>query len=92
MKTIYHIQGNYQVSKSIFASLSQLLMPDDVLILLGESILAWLEDAPKLSQKVYILQDDIAYFEHDIPSSLTVIDDEHWAELIVQYERCVRLI
>lgn len=91
MNTIYLLQGNYVQTQATLQKLTTLLTEQDVIVLFGEAILAWLDEKMQLSNPIYMLDEEQIYVQELDNSPLKIVSFDELADLILAYQQCVRL-
>lgn len=91
MNTIYLLQGNYVQTQATLQKLTMLLTEQDVIVLFGEAILAWLDEKMQLSNPIYMLDEEQIYVQELDNSPLKIVSFDELADLILAYQQCVRL-
>lgn len=94
MNTLYLLQGNYQQSLATLHQLNAMLDTQDGVVLLGEAVLAYLDILPNLTQTIYILDEEYQHLNTHAQNHLNaqVISFDGLADLVLHYQRCVRLV
>lgn len=91
MNTIYLLQGNYVQTQATLQKLTMLLTEQDVIVLFGEAILAWLDEKIQLSNPIYMLDEEQIYVQELDNLPLKIMSFDELADLILAYQQCVRL-
>lgn len=91
MNTIYLLQGNYVQTQATLQKLTTLLTEQDVIVLFGEAILAWLDEKIQLSNPIYMLDEEQIYVQELDNLPLKIMSFDELADLILAYQQCVRL-
>lgn len=91
MNTIYLLQGNYVQTQATLQKLTTLLTEQDVIVLFGEAILAWLDEKNQLSNPIYMLDEEQIYVQELDNLPLKIMSFDELADLILAYQQCVRL-
>lgn len=91
MNTIYLLQGNYVQTQATLQKLTTLLTEQDVIVLFGEAILAWLDEKNQLSNPIYMLDEEQIYVQELDNLPLKIVSFDELADLILAYQQCVRL-
>lgn len=91
MNTIYLLQGNYVQTQATLQKLTMLLTEQDVIVLFGEAILAWLDEKIQLSNPIYMLDEEQIYVQELDNLPLKIVSFDELADLILAYQQCVRL-
>lgn len=91
MNTIYLLQGNYVQTQATLQKLTTLLTEQDVIVLFGEAILAWLDEKIQLSNPIYMLDEEQIYVQKLDNLPLKIMSFDELADLILAYQQCVRL-
>lgn len=91
MNTIYLLQGNYVQTQATLQKLTTLLTEQDVIVLFGEAILAWLDEKIQLSNPIYMLDEEQIYVQELDNLPLKIVSFDELADLILAYQQCVRL-
>lgn len=91
MNTIYLLQGNYVQTQATLQKLTTLLTEQDVIVLFGEAILAWLDEKNQLSNPIYMLDEEQIYVQKLDNLPLKIMSFDELADLILAYQQCVRL-
>lgn len=91
MNTIYLLQGNYVQTQATLQKLTTLLTEQDVIVLFGEAILAWLDEKMQLSNPIYMLDEEQIYVQELDNLPLKIMSFDELADLILAYQQCVRL-
>lgn len=103
MQTLYMLQGNYQQSFNHLQQLKSLLLPQDMVILLGEAVFAYLDfqlsaDFVHLSAQFWVLDEEYQHLNHQAqeqlqtPLTVSVMSFDDWVDFILNHQRCVRLV
>ena len=91
--TLYLIQSNYASTVTMIDQLEKIIADQDQVVFLGESVL-YLNDVPELSQTlktVHVLENEIDLLAHPTASHIQSINYAEFAELCLQYTRCVSM-
>lgn len=91
MNTIYLLQGNYVQTQATLQKLTMLLTEQDVIVLFGEAILAWLDEKIQLSNPIYMLDEEQIYVQELDNLPLKIMSFDELADLILAYQQCVHL-
>lgn len=91
MNTIYLLQGNYVQTQATLQKLTTLLTEQDVIVLFGEAILAWLDEKIQLSNPIYMLDEEQIYVQELDNLPVKIMSFDELADLILAYQQCVRL-
>lgn len=91
MNTIYLLQGNYVQTQATLQKLTTLLTEQDVIVLFGEAILAWLDEKMQLSNPIYMLDEEQIYVQELDNLPVKIMSFDELADLILAYQQCVRL-
>lgn len=86
---LYLIQTDYALTDRAFNRLSQIYQHGDAIVLMGEAAL-FSQNAIRLFENCYLLTHDAQLLLH-VPESINLLSYLEFADLSLQYSRCIRL-
>lgn len=90
-KSLYLIQSSYSATPSALSKLAQTYSSEDLVILMGESVLHFQHTFIQQLNQFYILDRDAEILASQILENAIVISYEQFADLCLAYSRCIRL-
>ncbi|SPL69927.1 DsrH/TusB family sulfur metabolism protein [Acinetobacter stercoris] len=90
-QTLYLIQSNYNHTKATLDKLESIFAPSDAVLLMGDTVLFSQHPFLDHPETVYILENDAEILVGELPSHFKTINYSAFADLILQFTRCVSL-
>lgn len=89
--SLYLIQSNIQQTPAILTQLSSLWESGDQVILMGEAILAYQHPFLQQLSECYVLTSDLPLLPATAQHTFKPIDYAEFADLCLQFTRCISL-
>ena len=89
--TLYLIQSSATATHSILAKLKQIYSPHDHVVFLGESVAILNQTDIEHFSSCYCLETEQVLLNPDLVSNLTILDYPQFADLVLQFQRCISL-
>ncbi|MCU4412460.1 hypothetical protein KTH71_00145 [Acinetobacter sp. WU_MDCI_Axc73] len=89
--TLYLIQSSASATQTILAKLKQIYNPHDHVVFLGESVAMLNQIDIEQFSSCYCLETEQVLLNPDLVSSLTILDYAEFADLVLQFKRCISL-
>ncbi|MPW42887.1 hypothetical protein D7V21_03395 [Acinetobacter guerrae] len=90
-RTLYLVQCCSSSTQNILAKLKQIYSDHDHVVFLGESVATLNQaDLAPFSQR-YCLETEQVLLNPDLVSTLTLLNYAQFADLVLQFERCISL-
>ena len=90
-KTLYLIQSDYGHTDQALNQLAQILSCDDHVVLTGDAVLFADDIRLQNKQNIHILQNDGEILAESLPSHIQSISYDQFADLVLNFLRCVSL-
>jgi sulfur relay protein TusB/DsrH len=90
-KTLYLIQSSFSHTDQILTQLDQIYTITDHVILMGDAVLYVHDHRLQLKKNLYILENDIEILAEKCPEHFKLINYTQFADLILDFTRCVSL-
>lgn len=89
-KTLYLLQSSFAASQQHLQTLTQLMNANDAIVFMGDCVLHYAHPALLKYQAKYALTQDLEILGN-IQHSLTAIGYAEFADLCLQFNRCISL-
>lgn len=89
--TLYLIQSDFANTEQVFKQLDQIYSPDDVIVLMGDSVLHTESEMLKNKNPIFILENDAELMSNPILETIQIIDYAKFAEVVISFKRCISL-
>lgn len=90
-KTLYLIQSEYRYTDQILNQLLQLYTDQDHVVLTGDSVLFVDDLRLQDKQNLYVLENDAEILVQALPAHILSISYAQFADLVLNFRRCVSL-
>jgi len=90
-QTLFLVQSSFKNTDYIFDQLQQIASKNDHIILMGDAVHLVNDERILLRQHIFILENDAEILINDLPSHIQIISYDQFADLILIFNRCVRL-
>ena len=90
-KTLYLIQSEYRYTDQILNQLLQLYTDQDHVVLTGDSVLFVDDLRLQDKQNLYVLKNDAEILVQALPAHIQSISYAQFADLVLNFRRCVSL-
>lgn len=90
-KTLYLIQSSFIHTDHILNQLDQLYVSHDHIVLMGDAVLYASDRRLKKKKNLYILENDTEILAKKVPEHFKLINYAQFAELILDFTRCISL-
>lgn len=90
-KTLYLIQSEYRYTDQILNQLLQLYTDQDHVVLTGDSVLFVDDLRLQDKQNLYVLENDAEILVQALPAHIQSISYAQFADLVLDFRRCVSL-
>lgn len=90
-KTLFLLQADFAATPQALLKLQQLYGAKDAVVLLGDSVLYVDDTSLAQYSQLYILEHDEELLADSLPDPIQKIDYLQFADLVLQYTRCVSL-
>ena len=90
-KTLYLIQSEYRYTDQILNQLLQLYTDQDHVVLTGDSVLFVDDLRLQDKQNLYVLENDAEILVQALPAHIQSISYAQFADLVLNFRRCVSL-
>ncbi len=90
-QTLYLIQSDYGHTDQALNQLAQILSRDDHVVLTGDAVLFADDIRMQTKQNIYVLQNDAEILVESLPSHIQSISYDQFADLVLNFSRCVSL-
>lgn len=89
--TLFLMQSEFAKTSAHIEQFKMMSTPQDVLILMGDAVL--FADDERLSDdcQIYILASDLDLWVADLPKYIKVLSYAEFADLILDFKRCISL-
>ena len=89
--SLYLVQSSFAATHAALAKLQQLYQANDCVILMGEALLHVQHIALQQINCVYVLETDVEILAGQQTQNMQLISYAQFAELCLNYTRCIRL-
>ncbi|MCK4081944.1 hypothetical protein [Acinetobacter radioresistens] len=90
-KTLFLVQSDYSSTPQALSKLQKIYSPEDTIVLMGEAVLYFSVEWLKECASLYILRNDTELLMEKLPDFIDQIDYLKFADIILQFNRCIRL-
>ena len=90
-KTLYLIQSEYRYTDQILNQLLQLYTDQDHVVLTGDSVVFVDDLRLQDKQNLYVLENDAEILVQALPAHIQSISYAQFADLVLNFRRCVSL-
>lgn len=90
-KSLYLLQSSFSATPAVVAKLEKMYSPKDSVVLMGESVLQF--EQPFLQQLncIYVLDTDAEILAGKEVKNMQIISYAEFADICLNYTRCIRL-
>lgn len=89
--TLYLIQSDFANTGQAFKQLDQIYSPNDVIVLMGDSVLHAESELLKNKNPIFVLENDAEIMSNSISEKIQIIDYAQFSEVILSFKRCISL-
>ncbi|MGE8557765.1 MULTISPECIES: DsrH/TusB family sulfur metabolism protein [unclassified Acinetobacter] len=90
-KSLYLVQSTFSATPSVLAKLQQVHSPEDTIVLMGESVLQLSHPFLQQLNNIYVLDTDAEILAGQKTENLQVISYAEFADICLNYTRCIRM-
>jgi len=90
-KSLYLLQSSFSATPAALEKLAQLYSPEDSVVLMGESVLQFKQPFLQQLDRIYVLDTDAEILAGQSSQHLQIISYAEFADLCLNYSRCIRL-
>jgi len=90
-KTLFLVQSDYSSTPQALSKSQKIYSPEDTIVLMGEAVLYFSVEWLKECDSLYILRTDTELLIEELPDFIDQIDYLKFADIILQFNRCIRL-
>ena len=90
-QTLYLIQSTYAQTNQILNQLEQIYGASDHIVLTGDAILFAHDGRLQSKHNLYVLESDTEILYESLPSLIKSISYDQFADLVLDFTRCVSL-
>ncbi|KWQ05100.1 MAG: DsrH/TusB family sulfur metabolism protein [Acinetobacter harbinensis] len=89
--SLYLVQSDFAATPAALAKLQQLYQASDCVVLMGEALLHVQHTVLQQINSVYVLETDVEILAGQQTQNMQLISYAQFAELCLNYTRCIRL-
>lgn len=89
--SLYLVQSDFAATPAALAKLQQLYQASDCVVLMGEALLHVQQTVLQQINSVYVLETDVEILAGQQTQNMQLISYTQFAELCLNYTRCIRL-
>ena len=89
--SLYLVQSDFAATPAALAKLQQLYQTSDCVVLMGEALLHVQDTALQQINCIYVLETDVEILAGQQTQNMQLISYTQFAELCLNYTRCIRL-
>lgn len=90
-KTLYLLQSEFAKTETAITQLEQVYSDNDAIVLMGDAVLFAHDLRWQTKPQVFVLQQDAIVLSPDLASHIQAIDYDQFANLVLQFKRCISL-
>ncbi|WAU75272.1 hypothetical protein [Acinetobacter sp. TR3] len=89
--TLFLIQSPYYNTDKIWIELAQMAHVNDTVVVMGDGLLVLTKKIVDLYSNLYCLSNEQSLLRDEIKSEVKVIEYAEFADLVLQFKRCISL-
>ncbi|OTG61990.1 hypothetical protein B9T29_09665 [Acinetobacter sp. ANC 3903] len=90
-KSLYLLQSSFSATPAALEKLAQVYGPEDSVVLMGESVLQFQQPFLQRLDRIYVLDTDAEILAGQTSEHMQIISYAEFADLCLNYSRCIRL-
>jgi sulfur transfer complex TusBCD TusB component (DsrH family) len=88
---LFLIQAAYQNTENLLKELSKMAQSDDHIVVMGDSVLRITNSLLDAFPNLYCLENEQTLLPNEVKDRVLMIDYSEFANLVIQFERCISL-
>lgn len=89
-KSLYLVQSDYEKTLPILERIETIYSENDSIILMGEAVLHYMNQFLIEKSRIYILESELGLLNEElVPSHIKILNPSQFADLVLQYNRCI---
>ena len=89
--TLFLVQSPYNNVNKILDELSQMAKVDDHIVMMGDSVLQVTDAVVDTYPNIYCLSNEESLLQDNLKERVNILEYTQFAELVLQFQRCVSL-
>ncbi len=89
--TLFLIQSPYNNANKILAELTHMAKADDHIVMMGDSVLQVTDAVVDTYPNIYCLSNEESLLQDNLKERVNILEYTQFAELVLQFQRCVSL-
>jgi len=89
--TLFLIQAAYSNAEKVWNDLAAIAQTEDSIVVLSDAVLQLTPSVVKDYSNLYCLSNEQSLLNDDVKEHISVIEYTEFADLVLQFERCVTL-
>ncbi|WP_087545735.1 hypothetical protein [Acinetobacter sp. WCHA29] len=89
--TLFLIQSPYNNVSKILAELTHMAKVDDHIVMMGDSVLQVTDAVVDTYPNIYCLSNEESLLQDNLKERVNILEYTQFAELVLQFQRCVSL-
>ncbi len=89
--TLFLIQSPYNNVNKILAELTYMAKADDHIVMMGDSVLQVTDAVVDTYPNIYCLSNEESLLQDNLKERVNILEYTQFAELVLQFQRCVSL-
>ncbi|RZG79933.1 hypothetical protein EXE10_14840 [Acinetobacter sp. WCHAc060033] len=90
-QTLFLIQSDYAHTDQVLDQLEQIHSINDHIVLTGDAVLFAHDIRLQSKQNLYVLENDAEILSESLPSQIKLISYDQFADLVLDFTRCMSL-
>ena len=89
--TLFLVQSPYNNVNKILDELAHMAKADDHIVMMGDSVLQVTDAVVDIYQNIYCLNNEQSLLQDALKQHIRILEYAQFAELVLQFQRCVSL-
>ena len=89
--TLFLVQSPYNNANKILDELAHMAKADDHIVMMGDSVLQVTDAVVDIYQNIYCLNNEQSLLQDALKQHIRILEYAQFAELVLQFQRCITL-
>ena len=89
--TLFLVQSPYNNVNKILDELAHIAKADDHIVMMGDSVLQVTDAVVDIYQNIYCLNNEQSLLQDALKQHIRILEYAQFAELVLQFQRCITL-
>ena len=89
--TLFLVQSPYNNVNKILDELAHMAKADDHIVMMGDSVLQVTDAVVDIYQNIYCLNNEQSLLQDALKQHIRILEYTQFAELVLQFQRCITL-